>query len=68
MPKKKSANNLKDSLAKLKEISQWFENQEDLDVEKGLIKVKEGVFLIKDCRKRLNEIENEFEEIKKDLS
>ena len=58
--------NLKESLKKLNEIVEWFESQEEVDVEAGLDKVKEGAELVKACKKRLSEIENEFEEIQRD--
>lgn len=59
--------NLSESLKKVQEIIAWFDNQEEVDVEKGLEKIKEGTVLIKDSRARLKEIENEFEVVKKDL-
>ena len=59
---------LKNALKKLKEIIEWFDKQEDVDVEVGLEKVKEGVSLIKASKKRLGQIENEFEAVKKDLN
>lgn len=59
--------NLTQSLKKLEEIVEWFEQQEEIDVEKGLEKVKEGVKLIKASRERLKKVENEFEEVKKEL-
>lgn len=59
--------NLSESLKKVQEIVAWFDNQEEVDVEKGLEKIKEGTVLIKDSRARLKEIENEFEVVKKDL-
>jgi len=59
--------NLKESLSKLSEIVDWFENQEEVDVEAGLEKVKEGAGLVKDCKVRLAEIENEFEKIHKEV-
>lgn len=59
--------NLTESLKKLEEINTWFENQEEVDVEKGLEKVKEGAKLVKASRERLQEIENEFEEVRKEL-
>lgn len=58
---------LKDSLKKLKDIVSWFDTQDEVDVEAGLEKVKEGVSLIKSSRKRFSELENEFEEVKKEL-
>lgn len=60
-------NNLKDSLKKLKDIVNWFDQQEEVDVEMGLEKVKEGAGLIKESRKQLKELENEFEKVKVDL-
>ncbi len=57
--------NLNDSLKRLAEITEWFDNQEEIDVEEGFKKVKEAVELIKTSKERLKTIENEFEEIKK---
>lgn len=59
--------NLSESLKKVQEIIAWFDSQEEVDVEKGLEKIKEGTVLIKESRTRLKEIENEFEVVKKDL-
>ncbi len=59
--------NLKESLRKLNDIADWFEDQEEIDVEAGLEKVKEGAKLVKDCKARLSEIENEFEKIRKEV-
>ncbi len=59
--------NLSQSLKELSEIVDWFEQQEDVDIEKGLEKVKQAAALIKKSRGRLTEIENEFEEIKKEI-
>lgn len=63
----KNTVNLNDSLKKLEEIVKWFESQKEVDVEVGLTKVKDGVKLIKESKERLAEIENEFEEIKKQV-
>ncbi|MEA3344576.1 MAG: exodeoxyribonuclease VII small subunit [Patescibacteria group bacterium] len=54
-------------LKKLSQISEWFEQQEELDIEDGLKKVKEAAELIKRTKQRLQEIENEFGEIKKEI-
>lgn len=59
--------NLSESLKKLEEITEWFNDQQEVDVEKGLEKVKEGVQLVKASRARLQEVENEFEDVKKEL-
>lgn len=60
-------NDLNENLKKLSETAEWFENREDVDVEEGLKKVKEAVEIIKESKKRLREIENEFEKVKKEL-
>jgi len=59
--------NLSDSLKKVQEIIRWFDTEEEIDVEKGLEKIKEGTLFIKQSRARLKEIENEFETVKKEL-
>lgn len=59
--------NLKESLSQLNNIVEWFDEQDEVDVELGLVKVKEGAELIKVCRKRLSEVENEFKEIQRDI-
>lgn len=64
----KGKKDLTTSLKELEEITQWFDEQDEVDVEKGLAKVKEGAALIKSTKKQLKEVENEFEEVKKDLS
>ncbi len=60
-------NHLSKNLEKLSKISSWFEDKEDIDIEEGLKKVKEAATIIKDSKKRLQEIENEFEEVRKEL-
>lgn len=64
----KDTKNLNNNLKKLEEISDWFDNRGEVDVEEGLEKVKEAVVLIKESKERLKQIENEFEEIKKDVT
>jgi len=69
MPKKDETKkqDLTTDLKKLSDISEWFEEQEEVDVEEGLKKVKEAAALIKASRERLKAVENEFEEIKKEI-
>lgn len=62
-PKSNLTKNLKD----IEKIVAWFESQDEVDVEEGIEKVKAGVKLIKESKKRLAEIENEFEDVKKEL-
>lgn len=64
---KNESSSLSESLKKLEAITEWFEEQEEIDVEKALEKVKEGVSLIKASKARLKEVENEFETVKKEL-
>jgi hypothetical protein len=59
--------NVDEKLKRLAEIADWFDTQEEVDVEEGLTKVKEAATLIAESKTRLKEIENEFEEIKKEL-
>lgn len=59
--------NLSDNLKKLSKIVEWFDSQKEVDIEEGILKVKEGAKLLKASRQRLKEIENEFEEVKKDI-
>ncbi len=64
---KNKNNNLKDLLENLSSISHWFENQEEVDLEIGLEKIKEATLLIKKAKTKIKNIENEFQEIKKEL-
>jgi exonuclease VII small subunit len=57
-----------DSLAKLESIIRWFDDQDQVDVQEGLAKVREGAGLVKELRSRLKTVENEFQELKKDLA
>lgn len=59
--------NLTESLEELNGIVQWFEDQDNVDVEVGLAKVREAAKLIKSSKTRLAEIENEFKEIEKEI-
>jgi exonuclease VII small subunit len=63
----KAKKGLNENLKSIAKIVDWFESQEDLDIEEGLKKAKEAAVLIKETTKMLKESENEFEEIKKEL-
>ncbi len=56
---------LKEYLEKIRTISDWFEAQDEIDLEEALAKIREAGALIKASKARLTEVENEFEEIKK---
>ena len=67
MGKKTDKKGLSNNLKRLSDIAEWFDTQEEVDVEEGLEKVKEAAKLIKLSKERLKEIENEFEEIKREI-
>lgn len=50
-------------MAELERINQWFQ-EEDLDLEQALEKLRQGKELILQCQTRLQEVETEFIEIK----
>ena len=58
--------NLKSALQQLEAITEEL-NQNDVDVELGLQKFKEGVSLIKWCRNQMQRVENEFIQLKQEL-
>jgi len=49
----------------LEKINEWFQ-QEEIDLDEALEKFKRGLELIKICKKRLKETENQFREIQKE--
>ncbi len=63
----KTKSDLGVNLKKISKIVEWFETQEELDIEEGLKKAKEATILIKESRLLLKECENQFLEIKKEL-
>lgn len=65
--KKDTKEDISQSLDKLEKLVRWFDEQDQVDVQAGLAKVREGAVLVKELRARLKEVENEFQELKKDL-
>jgi exodeoxyribonuclease VII small subunit len=55
------------AITELEEINRWFQSEE-IDLDTGLAKFRRGLELIKICRGRLKQVENEFIEIKKEFS
>lgn len=53
------------AMKKLEEINNWFQH-EDIDLDKGLEKLREGKAIIDLCRKKLKTVENEFIQIKEE--
>ena len=58
---------IQSQLKELEEIAQWFEKEEDFDIEEGLKKVKEGASLVKKLKTRVQEVENEFRELEAEI-
>ena len=65
--KSTDTNDFKHHLKEIGEILAWFDAQEELDVEQALEKVKQAGALIKAGKQRLNELENQFKEIKAEV-
>lgn len=59
--------NFSKAIADIEKINQWFQNEE-IDLDEGLEKFRNGLELIKKCKSRLKEVENEFADIKKQYS
>lgn len=59
--------NFSQSVVKLEEINTWFQNDE-IDLDEGLKKLREGKDLIIQCKQRLKEVENEFYRIKEEFT
>lgn len=59
--------NFTKSIKELEEINRWFQSG-DINLEEGLAKFRHGLELIKKCRKRLKQVENEFTEIRKEFA
>jgi exodeoxyribonuclease VII small subunit len=55
------------ALKELEEINRWFQEQ-DIDLDEGLEKLKKAKELIAQCRERLKNVENEFVKIKDEFN
>ena len=55
--------NFAKSYAELEKISAWFE-QENIDLEEGIIKFEEGAKLVKELKNYLNTVENKIKTLK----
>ncbi|MBT5808405.1 exodeoxyribonuclease VII small subunit [Candidatus Uhrbacteria bacterium] len=65
MTAKKKAVNFTDAFKELEEITEWFDSEENLDLDKGLKQFERGLELAGALKKKLGEVENKVEEIKK---
>jgi len=59
---------LKKNLTDLADIVKWFEDKKDVDLDASLEKVREAAKIIKESRTRIQDVENSFREIEKDLT
>lgn len=55
------------AMKELEEINRWFQD-EDIDLDQGLEKLKRAKELILQCRDRLKNVENEFVKIKDEFA
>jgi exodeoxyribonuclease VII small subunit len=53
-----------EAFAELEQITEWFDSEENLDLDKGLKQFERGLELAGELKKKLNEVENKVEEIK----
>ena len=58
---------LKAYMEKIGQITEWFDAQEEIDLEEALKKVRDASELIKASKEKLKAAENEFKEIKKEI-
>ncbi|MFZ1735776.1 MAG: exodeoxyribonuclease VII small subunit [Candidatus Moraniibacteriota bacterium] len=65
--KKTDAVSIDETLKKLEQIAVWFETQSEPNLEEGLKRIEEAAVLLEASRKRLGEIENRFDEVKKKM-
>lgn len=63
----KDTKHFKQHLQDIEKILEWFDAQDELDVEEALKKVKEASQLIRSGKELLAEAENEFTIIKKEI-
>ncbi len=68
MTAKKSTTHFANDFQELEEITQWFDSQEQLDLDAGLKKFERGLELAAGLKKKLAEVENKVEEIKEKFS
>lgn len=63
--KKKTTINFSEAFQELESITEWFDSEENLDLDKGLKQFERGLELASELKKKLSEVENKVEEIKK---
>ena len=63
MTAKKKINFAK-AFEELEEITQWFDSEENLDLDKGLKQFERGLELAGELKEKLSEVENKVQDIK----
>jgi len=63
MTKKQSFDFAK-SFQELEKITEWFDSEEQMDLDKGLVQFERGLELASELKKKLSEVENKVVEIK----
>ncbi|MEK7614819.1 MAG: exodeoxyribonuclease VII small subunit [Patescibacteria group bacterium] len=64
MSTKKKSTNFASAFEELEQITQWFDSEEQLDLDEGLQKFERGLAIASELKKKLVEVENKVEEIK----
>ena len=64
MTKKQNNIDFAKSFQELEQITEWFDSEEQVDLDKGLKKFERGLELADELKKKLVEVENKVEEIK----
>ncbi len=65
MTSKKRPTTFTQAFQELEEITSWFDSQESVDLDQGLKKFERGLELASELKKKLSEVENKVEEIKR---
>lgn len=64
MTKKQTSVDFAKSFEELEKITQWFDSEEHLDLDKGLKQFERGLELASLLKQKLSEVENKVVEIK----
>lgn len=68
MAKIKEDKNLNEYLKEINNITEWFNNQTEIDLEEAIKKVQEANELITKSKEKLGDVENSFQKIEKETS
>ncbi len=68
MAKIKEDKNLNEYLKEISNITEWFNNQTEIDLEEAIKKVEEANELITKSKEKLGDVENSFQKIEKEIS